>query len=233
MDGLKIPASEGVRLLPIVGGASGAVVAVTAVRGRTANQLQAFHVSAGRSWDSVRLELLARVRRNGGTAEEFIGRSGPGVQARVPVVTSEGASKVQDVRFVGLDGPGWLLRGAAGSRGGLARGVVQLLRSGRAAPRRYGRHLLRQGRGGAGPSLSPVAAGPDPHVAHGWNVSCRATRGRVRLRQLAVGRGRLPGGEGEPGQTGAQQGQGRAVDSCWRGTGGASPAGADAPVSGQ
>ncbi|WP_405917993.1 DUF3710 domain-containing protein [Streptomyces sp. NBC_00728] len=111
LDGLKIPASEGVRIMPIVGGASGAVVAVTAVRGRTAIQLQAFHVSAGRSWDSVRLELLARVRRNGGTAEEFIGRSGPGVQARVPVVTSEGANKVQDVRFIGRDGPGWLLRG--------------------------------------------------------------------------------------------------------------------------
>ncbi|MFE2968888.1 DUF3710 domain-containing protein [Streptomyces sp. NPDC059340] len=54
---------------------------------------------------------MARVRRNGGTAEEFIGRSEPGVQARVPVVTSEGANKVQDVRFVGLDGPGLLLRG--------------------------------------------------------------------------------------------------------------------------
>ncbi|MGW6488027.1 DUF3710 domain-containing protein [Streptomyces sp. NPDC055056] len=77
LDGLRIPASEGVRLLPVVDGKSGTVVAVTTVRGRTAIQLQAFHVSAGRPWDSVRLELLARIRRDGGTAEEVIGPSGP------------------------------------------------------------------------------------------------------------------------------------------------------------
>ncbi|MFE6962975.1 DUF3710 domain-containing protein [Streptomyces sp. NPDC057696] len=117
LDGLRIPANEGVRLLPIAGGKSGTVVAVTTVRGRTAIQLQAFHVSAGRSWDSVRLELLARIRRDGGTAEEVIGPSGSGIQARVPVVTPGGEQKVMDVRFVGRDGPGWLLRGTVSGAG--------------------------------------------------------------------------------------------------------------------
>ncbi|MET7696885.1 DUF3710 domain-containing protein [Streptomyces sp. NPDC005485] len=117
LEGLKVPASAGVRLLPIVGGESGAVVAVTAVRGRTAIQLQAFHVSVGRSWDSVRLELVARIRRDGGTAEEIIGPSGSGIQARVPVFTPGGEQKVMDVRFLGREGLGWLLRGTVSGAG--------------------------------------------------------------------------------------------------------------------
>ncbi|MEU6846003.1 DUF3710 domain-containing protein [Streptomyces sp. NPDC046716] len=117
LDGLRIPAGEGVRLLPIVSEKSGAVVAVTTVRGRTAIQLQAFRLSAGRSWGSVRLELLARIQRDGGAAEEVVGPSGPGIQARVPVVTPESEQKVMDVRFVGRDGPGWLLRGTVSGTG--------------------------------------------------------------------------------------------------------------------
>ncbi|MFF3159285.1 DUF3710 domain-containing protein [Streptomyces sp. NPDC057910] len=73
--------------------------------------LDATHLSAARTWGSVQVELLARVRRIGGTAEVFPRPSGQGIQARIPVVTPEGATTTQDVRFLGRNGPGWLLRG--------------------------------------------------------------------------------------------------------------------------
>ncbi|AWZ08943.1 hypothetical protein DRB96_15455 [Streptomyces sp. ICC1] len=84
---------------------------VTLVRGPTAIQLQAFRAAEGRSWGSVRQELAARIRRDGGTAEEFRGRGGHEIQARIPVVSPRGGEKPLNARIIGRDGPGRLLRG--------------------------------------------------------------------------------------------------------------------------
>ncbi|MFF3160093.1 hypothetical protein [Streptomyces sp. NPDC057910] len=56
LDGLKVPATHGVRLMPLTDGVTDVVVAVTAVLGPTAIQLQVFHLSVASSERCKRLD---------------------------------------------------------------------------------------------------------------------------------------------------------------------------------
>jgi hypothetical protein len=57
-------------------------------------------------WDEVRAELRDSVTSEGGTVEEAAGRFG--IELRARVRTPNGPA---DVRFVGVDGPRWFVRG--------------------------------------------------------------------------------------------------------------------------
>ncbi|MBO0776763.1 MAG: DUF3710 domain-containing protein [Actinobacteria bacterium] len=88
---------------------------VTVVRDESALQLQAFAApKSGGLWDDVRQEITAEVRHSGGQAQEAVGRFGPELLARIaaghPGDALAGA-ELQPVRFLGVDGPRWFLRG--------------------------------------------------------------------------------------------------------------------------
>ncbi|MFD6566340.1 DUF3710 domain-containing protein [Micromonospora profundi] len=85
----------------------GVIQQVVLVHGDNALQLGVF--AAPRSegiWDEVREEIRQSLLRDGATAEEVDGEYGPELHARV--TTPDGPTHL---RFVGVDGPRWMVRG--------------------------------------------------------------------------------------------------------------------------
>ncbi len=75
-------------------------------------QIQAF-AAARRStlWDDVRTEIAAEVHTAGGRSQELEGSFGTELMAQVPTEPGQPASGMRQVRFVGIDGPRWFVRG--------------------------------------------------------------------------------------------------------------------------
>lgn len=99
LDGLAVQAQ--------VDEATGAVGVITLNFGQGGLQLQAFAAPrTGGLWEEVRGKLRASVTSQGGVIEEEQGEHGIELRGRVP-----GQGGLQPVRFVGVDGPRWFLRG--------------------------------------------------------------------------------------------------------------------------
>ncbi len=85
---------------------------VTVRHGESEMQVQAFAAARrGALWDDVRAEIAAEVRQAGGRSEEIQGSFGTELLAQVPAEPGQPASGLRLVRFVGVDGPRWFLRG--------------------------------------------------------------------------------------------------------------------------
>jgi hypothetical protein len=106
LGGLRVPATEGVELR-VEADPAGTVAGVLLAHGASTLALGAFAAPRTQGiWDDVRTELLESVRAEGGDGSEREGPFGPELAATV--VAPEGR---QAVRFVGVDGPCWFLRG--------------------------------------------------------------------------------------------------------------------------
>jgi hypothetical protein len=111
LGSLLVPGIDGMELRVDIDQESGALVGVTAVIGESAVQLQPF--AAPRSegiWDDVRTELRRQINAGRGLLEELPGRYGTELRTSVPAALPDGTEGVQPARFVGIDGPRWLLR---------------------------------------------------------------------------------------------------------------------------
>lgn len=94
---------------------------VTVMRGESGLQLQAFAAPKSSGlWDEVRGQIAQDVAASGGSSQESAGRFGPELHAMIvptdpedPAGASGGARRgpLQPVRFLGVDGPRWFLRG--------------------------------------------------------------------------------------------------------------------------
>ena len=85
---------------------------VTVRHGESEMQLQAFAAPRrGVLWDDLRAEATREITEAGGTSQEAPGPFGTELTARVPAEPGQPASGVRLVRFVGVDGPRWFLRG--------------------------------------------------------------------------------------------------------------------------
>lgn len=126
LGSLHIPAIAGMDVQVNV--ADDRIVAATVVRGDSTLQLHAF-AAPKRSglWDDVRLELIEELRTAGGTGEEADGPFGIEVLAQVPVADQAGRQATQPVRFLGVDGPRWFLRGVIGGPAAVARELAHPL----------------------------------------------------------------------------------------------------------
>ncbi|MFJ8011113.1 DUF3710 domain-containing protein [Streptomyces sp. NPDC096339] len=112
LGGLRIPQESGlkIQLKQAVPGPSAEEVVL--IRDTTAAlQLQAFRSDESAWWDVVRAKLQSDIRARGGEAEPWAGRVGVELRAVVPVVSDVHGRDSMTVRFLGCDGPGWLLRG--------------------------------------------------------------------------------------------------------------------------
>jgi hypothetical protein len=114
LGALLVPVPDGVEVRVDI--QEQTVVAATLVDGRSAMQVHAF--AAPRSsgiWADVREEIAASLRETGGQAEHAEGPFGAELLARVPAPPPEQGGPpgggVQPMRFVGVDGPRWFLRG--------------------------------------------------------------------------------------------------------------------------
>ena len=75
-------------------------------------QIQAFAAARRSSlWDDVRAEIAAEVGTAGGRSQESEGSFGIELMAQVPMEPGQPASGMRLVRFVGIDGPRWFVRG--------------------------------------------------------------------------------------------------------------------------
>jgi hypothetical protein len=78
-------------------------------------QIQAFAAARrGALWDDVRAEIAAEVNTAGGRSQETEGSFGIELMAQVPAEPDQGAGEpggTRLVRFVGVDGPRWFVRG--------------------------------------------------------------------------------------------------------------------------
>jgi Protein of unknown function (DUF3710) len=78
-------------------------------------QIQAFAAARGGAlWDDVRAEIAAEVNTAGGRSQEAEGSFGIELMAQVPAEPDQGPGEpdgMRLVRFVGVDGPRWFVRG--------------------------------------------------------------------------------------------------------------------------
>jgi hypothetical protein len=112
LGGILLPGRDGMELRIDYDEASGAVGAVTVVIGNAALQVQPFAAPRRTGiWDEVRTEIAAGITAQGGVATEKEGPFGVELRARVPGVMPDGSQGTQLVRFMGVDGPRWFLRG--------------------------------------------------------------------------------------------------------------------------
>ncbi|MBO8190258.1 DUF3710 domain-containing protein [Streptomyces oryzae] len=127
LGGLFIPGVEGMELRVEVAG--DAIVAATVVLQDSAIQLQAFAAPKREGiWDEVREEIATGITQQGGVIDEADGPLGWELRAQVPVQLPDGTGGVQVVRFVGVDGPRWFLRGVISGQGAVqpqAAGVLE------------------------------------------------------------------------------------------------------------
>jgi hypothetical protein len=115
LGSLLVPTPDGVELR--VDMQDQTVINATLVHGPNAMQLQAF--AAPRSsgiWLEVRDEIAESIRESGGSADLADGPFGAELTARVPPPPPEQGgpprgTPSQPMRFVGVDGPRWFLRG--------------------------------------------------------------------------------------------------------------------------
>jgi hypothetical protein len=121
LGALLVPAVEGMQLR-LEMAENQQVIAATVVAGQSAVQLQAF--AAPRSegiWEEVRSEISSEISRQGGTVDAQEGPFGIELRAQVPVQAPDGSRGVQLVRFIGVDGPRWFLRGVVSGQGAVQR----------------------------------------------------------------------------------------------------------------
>jgi len=104
------------------------VVGVTAVLGESAVQLQAF--AAPRSegiWEDISTEIAASITSQGGTSDKTPGPLGTELRAQMPSRSPDGRTVFSPVRFVGVDGPRWFLRGVLSGPAAIDEGAASTL----------------------------------------------------------------------------------------------------------
>lgn len=126
LGGLFVPGVEGMELRVEVAG--DAIVAATVVLRDSAIQLQAFAAPKKEGiWGEVREEIAGGITQQGGVIDEVEGPLGWELRAQVPVQLPDGTGGVQLVRFVGVDGPRWFLRGVISGQGAVQPEAAGLL----------------------------------------------------------------------------------------------------------
>lgn len=114
LGSLRVEPRRGMQMRLEVEKSSSRVVAVTFEFERSTIQVQPF--AAPRSsglWLGIKEQIAEQIRTQGGEVTPGDGEFGPELLSTVPVQGPEGYSK-RTVRFVGVDGPRWFLRGVIG-----------------------------------------------------------------------------------------------------------------------
>jgi hypothetical protein len=126
LGGLFVPGVSGMELRVEVAG--DAIVAATVVVKDSAIQLQAFAAPKREGiWGEVREEIADSITEQGGVINEIEGPLGWELRAQVPVQLPDGKRGMQVVRFVGVDGPRWFLRGVISGQGAVKPEAAGLL----------------------------------------------------------------------------------------------------------
>jgi len=111
LGALLVPGVDGMELRLDVDEVSQQIIAVSVVHGDSALQLMAFAAPRTEGiWDDVREQIRASIAATG-LVEQVEGDFGPELRATVAQNGPGGQSVMAPVRFIGVDGPRWFLRG--------------------------------------------------------------------------------------------------------------------------
>lgn len=112
LGSLQIPFVEDLEISVDVDEDTDETMAVTLIHGEGAVQVRPFSAPGSfRIWDEARAEIKAGVSSDGGLVDEVLGEFGPELRVHVSAEDEDGKSFVQPIRFVGVNGPGWMLQG--------------------------------------------------------------------------------------------------------------------------
>lgn len=117
LGAIWVPTRPGMELRFEADKKTGQIISVTV--GYVGSQLQISAFAAPRSegiWDEIREDLAASITKQGGTAEQQRGPFGQELLARVPARTKEGRTGHRPIRFFGVDGSRWFLRGVVSGK---------------------------------------------------------------------------------------------------------------------
>jgi hypothetical protein len=88
------------------------IVAASVTVGDSGLQVQAFAApKSGGLWEDVRGEIAEEIASLGGESQEAEGPFGTELRGRVPTEPGSEHANLQAARYLGVDGPRWLLRG--------------------------------------------------------------------------------------------------------------------------
>ena len=111
LGALQVPAVDGMQLR-LEQAPDGTVTAVVLALGGSALELRAFAAprTAG-IWDELRGDIANELAGNGARYEESHGEHGTELVAHLPMRGPDGTMATGTIRFLGIDGPRWFLRG--------------------------------------------------------------------------------------------------------------------------
>lgn len=117
LGAIRVPKRPGMELRFEADKKTRQIISVTV--GYVGSQLQISAFAAPRSegiWEEIRGDLSNSLTKQGGTVEQQRGPFGQELLARVPARTKEGRTGHRPIRFLGVDGPRWFLRGVVSGR---------------------------------------------------------------------------------------------------------------------
>lgn len=175
LGSLRIPAVDGMQLR-MEQGRDGVVTAVVLALGGSALELRVFAAPKSSGiWEELRSDIARELGGAKARYEETEGEHGTEILAHIPMRAPDGTTSTGAVRFIGIDGPRWFLRGvlqgpAAANQDTAAtlrevlRGVV-VVRDKQARPPREVLPLHAPGAAPAPeaeelPGIDPIAPGP-------------------------------------------------------------------------
>lgn len=126
LGSLLIPVSVGQEVQLNVAGEQ--IVAASVTAGDSGLQVQAFAApKSGGLWEDVRGEIAGEISSLGGESQEAHGPFGTELRARVPTEPGSAHPELQPARYIGVDGPRWLLRGTISGQAAIHAGLAKPL----------------------------------------------------------------------------------------------------------
>jgi hypothetical protein len=109
---VQVPLVDGLEIRVELDQETNEAMAITLVHGQGAVQVRAFAgPRTGGGWEMVLGDLRSQISADGGVVDESVGPFGSEIAAAVTGQDEQGNQVVQPIRFVGVDGPRWLLQG--------------------------------------------------------------------------------------------------------------------------
>lgn len=126
LGSIQVPAVAGMQIRLEGNPRTGHVDAAVLALGGSTLELRAFAAprTAG-IWDDLREDIAAQLERSGARHHEVDGDHGAEILAQMPVHTPDGTGWTP-VRFMGVDGPRWFLRGVLNGRAAAERSAAAL-----------------------------------------------------------------------------------------------------------
>lgn len=112
---LKLAITEGLQVRLDVDKESQKIMGVTLTDNKSTLQIQIYAApKSGGQWLEVKDEIAEAMTKNNAVVETEQGRIGPELLVRIPAKLPDGRPAQRVARFVGVDGPRWMVRGVLG-----------------------------------------------------------------------------------------------------------------------